>query len=62
MGGLGGGQLRGLMLSVRLCLSSALGVLDRSFHGKCTGTDYHRLVRERGRGRGLAGPQRVFRR
>lgn len=44
---MGGGQRRGLMLSVRLCLSSALGVLHRSFHGKCTGTDYHRLERER---------------
>lgn len=45
--GRGGGQWRGLMLSVRLCLSSALGVLHRSFHGKCTGTDYRRLERER---------------
>lgn len=61
-GSLGGGQLRGLMLSVRLCLSSALGVLHRSFHGKCTGTDYHRLARERARERGLAGPRLVFRR
>lgn len=34
------------MLSVRLCLSSALRVLHRSFHGKCTGTDYRRLERE----------------
>lgn len=47
-----GGQRRGLMLSVRLCLSSALGVLHRSFHGKCTGTDYHRLERERAREKG----------
>lgn len=43
------------MLSVKLCLSSALAVLHRSFHGKCTGTDYHRLERERARERGLAG-------
>lgn len=35
------------MLSVGLCLSSALGVLHRSFHGDCTGTDYGRLQRER---------------
>lgn len=40
------------MLSVRLCLSSALRVLHRSFHGKCTGTDYHRLEREREREKG----------
>lgn len=52
-GGLGGWvQQRGLMLSVRLCLSSALRVLHRSFHGKCTGTDYHRLERERAGERG----------
>lgn len=37
------------MLSVRLCLSSALRALHRSFHGKCTGTDYDRLEREGGR-------------
>lgn len=49
-----GWQQRGLMLSVRLCLSSALGVLHRSFHGKCTGTDYHRLERERARETGAS--------
>lgn len=64
-GGFGreGVQGRGLMLSVRLCLSSALRVLHRSFHGKCTGTDYHRLERERARERGGgAGPGFVVRR
>lgn len=50
-----GGQQMGLMLSVRLCLSSALRVLHRSFHGKCTGTDYHRLERERARERRGSG-------
>lgn len=49
----GNGEARGrqggrLMLSVGLCLSSELGVLHRSFHGECTGTDYGPLQRERG--------------
>ena len=59
------GQGWGLMLSVKLCLSSALRVLHRSFHGECTGTDYHRLERERGRKSGVwggAGPGFVVRR
>lgn len=38
---------RWLILSVRLCLSSVLGVLHHMFHGKCTGADYHGLERER---------------
>lgn len=45
------GGVKELMLSVRLCLSRALRVLHRSFHGKCTGTDYCWLKRERGRER-----------
>lgn len=43
------------MLSVRLCLSSALQVLHRSFHGKCTGTDYRWLERVRKRERERGG-------
>lgn len=57
-----GGSRGGLMLSVKLCLSSALRVLHRSFHGKCSGTDYHRLERERARERGPAGSGFVIRR
>jgi len=58
---------RRLMLSVRLCLSTALRVLHHSFHGKCTETDYRRLERVRkkkGRGGGgaAAGPGFVVRR
>lgn len=52
------GAAKGLMLSVRLCLSSALQVLHRSFHGKCTGTDYRWLERVRKRERGEGGDWR----
>lgn len=48
----------GALLSVRLCLSSALQTLHRSFHGKCTGTDYRRLERvskRNGEGGGCCG-------
>lgn len=50
------------MLSVRLCLSSALRVLHRSFHGKCTGTDYRWLERESEGLGGVAGSGFVVRR
>lgn len=59
----GGGKGGGLMLSVRLCLSSALAVLHRSFHGGCTGTDYRQLEREQaGEKEACWVPAIVFRR
>lgn len=58
-----GGEGGGLMLSVRLCLSSALAVLHRSFHGGCTGTDYRQLEREQaGEKEACWVPAIVFRR
>lgn len=56
----------GALLSVRLCLSSALWILHRSFHGKCTGTDYRCLERvskrnrEGGGGRGASRGWRIW--
>lgn len=55
-----GGAAKELMLSVRLCLSSALQVLHRSFHGKCTGTDYRWLERVRKRERERGGSEGWF--
>lgn len=45
------------MLSARHCLSTALPVLHRSFHGECTGTDYRGLegASERESGEGVDG-------
>lgn len=49
-------RLRRLVLSVRQCLSTALPVLHRSFHGDCTGTDYRGLEgASEGESRGVDG-------
>lgn len=62
-GGCREGGVGRLMLSVGLCLSSALAVLHRSFHGGCTGTDYHQLERQQaGEKEACWVPAIVFRR